>query len=52
VGGEREREREREREKERMHCWLTREIGLSASEEKERQCLIAIEKRDGEKEGI
>jgi hypothetical protein len=50
--GEREREREREREKERMHCWLTREIGLSASEEKERQCLIAIEKRDGEKEGI
>jgi hypothetical protein len=45
-------ERERERERERMHCWLTREIGWSASEEKERQCLIAIEKRDGEKEGI
>jgi hypothetical protein len=52
VKRERGGEREREREKERMHCWLTREIGWSASEEKERQCLIAIEKRDGEKEGI
>jgi hypothetical protein len=40
------------REREGMHCWLIREIGWSASEEKESQCLMAREKRDGEKEGI
>jgi len=40
------------REREGMHCWLIREIGWSTSEEKESQCLMAREKRDGEKEGI
>jgi hypothetical protein len=44
--------REREGEREGMHCWLIREIGWSASEEKESQCLMTREKIDGEKEGI
>lgn len=51
-GGRADQLRERGRERERMHCWLIREIGWSASEEKERQCLMAREKGDGEKEGI